>query len=183
MREVYRVDLLTRQISSPEVDWSYGEPVEMLSSPRNSEANYFITEKGEGGGSYIIRIPFGPKHKYIPKELLCPHIPEFVDSALNHITQMSKFLGEQVNGGKPIWPIAIHGHYADADEAAALISGTLNVPMLFTGLSLGRDKLQQLLERGCLSMVEINSKYKIMRRIEAEEFSLDASELVITSTR
>ena len=111
------------------------------------------------------------------------HIPEFVDAALNHIKQMSKFLGEQVNGGKPIWPIAIHGHYADAGEAAALISGTLNVPMLFTGLSLGRDKLQQLLERGCLSMVEINSKCKIMRRIEADEFSLDASELVITSTR
>ena len=29
---VYRVDLLTRQISAPDVDWSYGEPTEMLIS-------------------------------------------------------------------------------------------------------------------------------------------------------
>ncbi|KAI8021427.1 putative sucrose-phosphate synthase 1 [Camellia lanceoleosa] len=28
MPGVYRVDLLTRQVSSPEVDWSYGEPTE-----------------------------------------------------------------------------------------------------------------------------------------------------------
>ena len=55
--------------------------------------------------------------------------------------------------------------------------------MLFTGHSLGRDKLEQLLRQGRLSRDEINSTYKIMRRIEAEEISLDASETVITSTR
>ncbi|KAF2310587.1 hypothetical protein GH714_015017 [Hevea brasiliensis] len=96
---------------------------------------------------------------------------------------MSKVLGEQIGGGKPIWPVAIHGHYADAGDSAALLSGSLNVPMLFTGHSLGRDKLEQLLKQGRLSRDEINSTYKIMRRIEAEEFSLDSSEIVITSTR
>ncbi|KAL1189130.1 Sucrose-phosphate synthase 1 [Cardamine amara subsp. amara] len=180
MPGVYRVDLLTRQVSSPDVDWSYGEPTEML-SPRDSED--FSDEKGESSGAYIVRIPFGPKDKYIPKELLWPHIPEFVDGAMNHIMQMSNVLGEQVGSGKPIWPAAIHGHYADAGDATALLSGALNVPMLLTGHSLGRDKLEQLLKQGRLSKEEINSTYKIMRRIEGEELSLDVSEMVITSTR
>lgn len=180
MPGVYRVDLLTRQVSSPDVDWSYGEPTEML-TPLSAEG--FEEETGESSGSYIIRIPFGPKDKYIPKENLWPYIPEFVDGALNHVIQMSKVLGEQTGGGKPVWPVAIHGHYADAGDSAALLSGALNVPMLFTGHSLGRDKLEQLLKQGRLSRDEINTTYKIMRRIEAEELSLDASEIVITSTR
>ncbi|XP_048133526.1 probable sucrose-phosphate synthase 1 isoform X2 [Rhodamnia argentea] len=179
MPGVYRVDLLTRQISAPDVHWSYGEPTEML-SPRNSE--FSPQETGESSGAYIIRIPFGPRDKYVPKELLWPYIPEFVDGALSHITQMSKVLGEQIGGGRPVWPAAIHGHYADAGDAAALLSGALNVPMLFTGHSLGRDKLEQLLKQGRL-WEEINAAYKIMRRIEAEELCLDTSEIIVTSTR
>jgi sucrose-phosphate synthase len=35
MPGVYRVDLFTRQVSSPDVDWSYGEPTEMLTSGSN----------------------------------------------------------------------------------------------------------------------------------------------------
>ncbi|KAI8570676.1 hypothetical protein RHMOL_Rhmol01G0054500 [Rhododendron molle] len=180
MPGVYRVDLLTRQVSAPDVDWSYGEPTEML-PPRNSDG--LMDEMGESSGAYIVRIPFGPRNKYLPKESLWPYIPEFVDGALNHILQMSKVFGEQVGGGHPVWPVAIHGHYADAGDAAALLSGSLNVPMLFTGHSLGRDKLEQLLRQGRLSKEEINTTYKIMRRIEAEELALDASEIVITSTR
>ncbi|MBA0555248.1 hypothetical protein Golob_014297 [Gossypium lobatum] len=180
MPGVYRVDLLTRQVSAPDVDWTYAEPTEML-SPRTTENS--IQELGESSGAYIIRIPFGPKDKYIPKEMIWPHIPEFVDCALSHIRQMSKVLGEQIGGGEPVWPVAIHGHYADAGDSAALLSGALNVPMLFTGHSLGRDKLEQLLKQGRQSREEINTTYKIMRRIEAEELSLDASEVVITSTR
>ncbi|KAK9098617.1 hypothetical protein Syun_025662 [Stephania yunnanensis] len=180
MPGVYRVDLMTRQLLAPEVDWSYGEPTEML-TPRGPDG--LMDEMGESSGAYIIRIPFGPRDKYIPKELLWPHIPEFVDGALNHIVQMSKVLGEQIGSGQPVWPIAIHGHYADAGDSAALLSGALNVPMVFTGHSLGRDKLDQLLKQGRQSRDEINSTYKIMRRIEAEEQSLDVSEIIITSTR
>lgn len=180
MPGVYRVDLLTRQISAPDADWTYGEPSEMLNLPDSGESS---DEVGESGGAYIIRIPFGPKDKYISKEYLWPHIPEFVDGALSYILQMSKVLGDQIGDGQPVWPVAIHGHYADAGDSAALLSGALNVPMLFTGHSLGRDKLEQLLRQGRLSKDEINTTYKIMRRIEAEELSLDASEIVITSTR
>ncbi|GMH07032.1 hypothetical protein Nepgr_008872 [Nepenthes gracilis] len=180
MPGVYRVDLLTRQVSAPDVDWSYGEPTEMLNLRSSEDMTHELEERS---GAYIIRIPFGPKNKYVPKEMLWPHIPEFVDGALVHILQMSKVLGEQIGGGQPVWPVAIHGHYADAGDSAALLSGALNVPMLFTGHSLGRDKLEQLLKQGRLSREEINSTYKIMRRIEAEELCLDVSEIVITSTR
>ncbi|VVB14033.1 unnamed protein product [Arabis nemorensis] len=178
MPGVYRVDLLTRQVSGPDVDCSYSDPTEML-NPLNTDSTE--REHGESSGAYIIRIPFGPKDKYVPKELLWPHIPEFVDRALSHIMQISKVLGEQIGGGQ-VWPVAIHGHYADAGDSAALLSGALNVPMVFTGHSLGRDKLEQLQKQG-RPKEEINSNYKIMRRIEAEELCLDASEIIITSTK
>lgn len=51
---VYRVDLLTRQIASPEVDSSYGEPNEMLSCPSDGTGSC---------GAYIIRIPCGARDK------------------------------------------------------------------------------------------------------------------------
>ncbi|KAG9447916.1 hypothetical protein H6P81_014044 [Aristolochia fimbriata] len=178
MPGVYRVDLFTRQISSPDVDWSYGEPTEMLTT-YNADA----PDVGESSGAYIVRIPCGPRDKYLRKELLWPHIPEFVDGALAHIVNMSKVLGEQIGGGKPVWPYVIHGHYADAGDSAALLSGALNVPMVLTGHSLGRNKLEQLLKQGRQSKEDIDATYKIMRRIEAEELSLDAAEMVITSTK
>lgn len=181
MPGVYRVDLFTRQVSSPEVDWSYGEPAEMLTMCSEDDGNG--DEVGESSGAYIIRIPFGPQDKYLGKELLWPFIQEFVDGALAHILNMSKVLGEQIGGGQPVWPYVIHGHYVDSGDSAALLSGALNVPMVLTGHSLGRNKLEQLLKQGRQSKEDINSTYKIMRRIEAEELSLDAAELVITSTK
>ncbi|GKC08150.1 hypothetical protein Tco_0999760 [Tanacetum coccineum] len=46
---------------------------------------------------------------------------------------MSEVLAEQVGGGRHVWPVAIHGHYADGGESVALLSGALNVPMRITG--------------------------------------------------
>ncbi|CAM6118363.1 unnamed protein product [Calypogeia fissa] len=178
MPEVYRVDLLTRQICDPDVDWSYGEPTEMLTAPSYDDDG----ESGESSGAYIVRIPCGPRDQYVRKELLWPYIQEFVDGALSHILNMAKVLGEQIAGGESVWPHVIHGHYADAGDSASLLSGALDVPMVLTGHSLGRNKLEQLL-KGRETRDHINHNYKIMRRIEAEELSLDAAELVITSTR
>lgn len=56
---VYRVDLLTRQISSPDVDWTYGEPVEMLT--RLSDVDR--STNNDGCGAYIIRLPCGPRER------------------------------------------------------------------------------------------------------------------------
>ncbi|EMS67679.1 Sucrose-phosphate synthase [Triticum urartu] len=178
MPGVYRVDLFTRQVSSPDVDWSYGEPTEMLTS-----GSHDAEGSSESGGAYIVRIPCGQSNKYIKKESLWPYLQEFVDGALAHILNMSKVLGEQVGHGKPVLPYVIHGHYADAGDVAALLSGALNVPMVLTGHSLGRNKLEQIMMQGRMSKEEIDATYKIMRRIEGEELALDAAELVITSTR
>ncbi|KAJ6849452.1 putative sucrose-phosphate synthase 4 isoform X1 [Iris pallida] len=171
---VYRVDLLTRQISSPDVHWTYGEPVEMLTHMPGSDAS----ADGDCCGAYIIRLPCGPKDRYIPKESLWPHIPEFVDRAVTHITDVARSLGCQ-----PTWPYVVHGHYADAAEVAARVSGLLNVPMAMTGHSLGRNKLEQLVKQGRMARAEIDSTYRIARRIEGEELGLDAAEMVVASTR
>ncbi|CAI5522760.1 unnamed protein product [Closterium sp. Naga37s-1] len=180
MPQVYRVDLLTRQIVAPGVDWSYGEPSEMISSLRYDPDGMIA---GESAGAYIIRLPCGPRDQYLRKEALWPYVDEFVDGALTHIMHMSRELADQIGDGQRVWPYMIHGHYADAGDIAALLSGALNVPMVLTGHSLGRNKLEQLLKQGRMSRGEINTQYAIDRRIEAEEFSLDAAELVVTSTR
>ncbi|XP_008648203.1 probable sucrose-phosphate synthase 3 isoform X2 [Zea mays] len=177
---VYRVDLLTRQIIAPNFDRGYGEPDEMLAL---TSFKNFKCERGENSGAHIIRIPFGPKEKHLAKENIWPFIQEFVDGALGHIVRMSKTLGEETGSVCPVWPAVIHGHYASAGVAAALLSGALNVPMVFTGHFLGKDKLEGLLKQGRQTREQINVTYKIMRRIEAEELSLDASEIVIASTR
>lgn len=134
--------------------------------------------------NYILTLHRYLTTRYIAKESLWPYIPEFVDRALTHIVDMARALADQVDGvgGKPAWPYVIHGHYADAGEVAARLAGALNVPMVLTGHSLGRNKFEQLLKQGRLSRDDINTTYKIMRRIEAEELGLDAAEMVVTST-
>ncbi|KAF2910216.1 hypothetical protein DAI22_11g084900 [Oryza sativa Japonica Group] len=189
---VHRVDLLTRQISCPDVDWTYGEPVEMLTVPA-ADADDEDGGGGSSGGAYIVRLPCGPRDKYLPKESLWPHIPEFVDRALAHVTNVARALGEQLSPPPPsdgagaaaqaVWPYVIHGHYADAAEVAALLASALNVPMVMTGHSLGRNKLEQLLKLGRMPRAEIQGTYKIARRIEAEETGLDAADMVVTSTK
>ncbi|KAI3795380.1 hypothetical protein L1987_38032 [Smallanthus sonchifolius] len=60
MSGIYPVDLVPRQVACPKVDWSCGEPTEMLSSHNSDGMTYEI---GESSGAYIICIPFGPKDR------------------------------------------------------------------------------------------------------------------------
>jgi len=71
MPEVYRVDLLTRQICSPDVDWSYGEPTEMLGMGSYDD----FEDVGESSGAYIVRIPCGPR--YFAFNTLAKNLPGF----------------------------------------------------------------------------------------------------------
>lgn len=48
----------------------------------------------------------------------------------------------------PSHPTPCAGHYADAGEAAVLMASTLDVHMVMTGHSLGRNKLEHLLASG-----------------------------------
>jgi hypothetical protein len=79
------------------------------------------------------------------KEALWPYIREFADNALTYVcSTMAKLQA----AGEACELYDIHGHYADAGEAAALMSYTLGVDMVLTGHSLGRNKLEHLLKSG-----------------------------------
>jgi sucrose-phosphate synthase len=149
---VDRVDLVTRLIEDPQVDDDYAFEEEPLSANVS-----------------ILRVPCGPK-RYIRKELLWSHLDEFVDNLVQLMRRQGRV------------PDLIHGHYADAGDAAARLAGLLDVPMAFTGHSLGRVKRQRLLDEGS-SEAAIERRYHITRRIEAEETALDHAAFVVASTR
>ncbi len=148
---VEKVDLVTRRILDPRVDASYAEPVEALQP-----------------GVNIIRIPCGP-NRYLAKESLWPYLDSFIDNTLLYLRSQ----------GRP--PDLVHGHYADAGYVASCLSGVMNVPMAFTGHSLGRVKRERLVEKGSKAE-SIEKRYRISRRIEAEENALDHAAIVVAST-
>lgn len=168
---VHRVDLLTRLIRDPQVDPEYGVEEECISRGGPTK---------DLGGAYIVRLPCGPVDKYIHKEALWPYVREFADRGLAYISQMLNALSES---GRRCELYCIHGHYADAGEAGVLMCASLDVPLVVTGHSLGRNKLDHLLSSGTMTRAEIESTYAISRRIEAEERCLDVAAMIFTSTQ
>lgn len=83
------------------------------------------------------------------KEALWPYVREFADRAITHIDGMLQQLRSNMT---PCELYAVHGHYADAGEAAALIASTMDADMLMTGHSLGRNKLEHLRASGARSV-------------------------------
>jgi sucrose-phosphate synthase len=116
--EVDRVELMTRQILSVNVDYEYGEHLEQIDDK-----------------AWIVRLPCGP-HRYLHKEVLWPYLPQFVDSALQHFRQIKRV------------PDIIHSHYADAGAVGVRLSRLLDTVLVHTGHSLGRSKHQRLLDKG-----------------------------------
>lgn len=149
---VAQVDLITRRIQDKAVSETYNQPIEPLS------------EKAR-----IVRIQCGGR-RYIRKELLWPHLDEFVDKTLKYI---------KVDAGRI--PDVIHGHYADGGYVAGQLASIFGTPFLFTGHSMGRHKKNKLLSEG-LSDEEINRRYFIDRRIAVEEEVLKDADRIITST-
>ena len=148
---VERVDLMTRLIEDARVSPDYAQPHEQISDK-----------------AHIVRVPFGPR-RYLRKESLWPHLLGFVDGALQHFRDIGRT------------PDIVHGHYADAGMVAAQLAALLNVPMVFTGHSLGHEKKRRLLDDGS-SKEEIERRFNIIRRIDAEETALENAALVIAST-
>jgi sucrose-phosphate synthase len=118
--------------------------------------------------SRIVRIECGVED-YLPKEQLWDSLDNFVDNAHAYLRE---------NG---LVPDIIHSHYADAGYVGVRLSHLLEVPLAHTGHSLGRVKRRSLLATG-LKREEIELRYNMTRRIEAEEEVLGTAELVITST-
>jgi sucrose-phosphate synthase len=116
----------------------------------------------------IVRIDAGPE-EYLPKEQLWDHLDSFMDNLLSWLNEQGQM------------PDVVHSHYADAGYVGVRLSNLLGVPLVHTGHSLGRDKRQRLLAKG-ISSEEIEQRYNMSRRIDAEEEVLANADLVITST-
>lgn len=81
------------------------------------------------------------------KEALWPHVREFADRAISHVKSTLRSLSAS---GEACELYAVHGHYADAGEVATLMASSLGVDMVFTGHSLGRNKLDHLMRAGAV---------------------------------
>lgn len=148
---VERVDLVTRRIVDRRVSEDYGVEEEFL----NKRCR-------------IVRVQCGGR-KYIRKELLWPHLDEFVDKTVKYLKRQQRL---------PDW---VHGHYPDAGYVAMQLASLFRIPFVYTGHSLGRAKLRRLLEGGS-SEEEIDRRYKIHHRIKIEEEILKRADQVIAST-
>ncbi len=149
---VEKVDLLTRKVESPSISDDYAANYETLSP-----------------NSRIVRLRCGPR-RYIRKEALWPYLDEFVDRALQHFKAQDRL------------PDILHTHYADAGYVGLQLSNMLNIPQIHTGHSLGRVKLQYLLDGG-MTRTQIERRFRISRRIDIEEQVLDQAAMIIASTR
>lgn len=149
--EVDQVDLITRLIYDKAVAESYTKEMEQLSDKAR-----------------LVRIQCGGR-KYIRKELLWPHLDEFVDKTLKFIKTLGRI------------PDVFHGHYADGGYVARELASIFGVPFIFTGHSMGAHKKNKLLAEGFTAQ-EINRRYHIDYRIGVEERIIKEAELVITST-
>ncbi len=149
---IAKVELFTRLVDDPSVDSNYKLTQEPLAHPNAS----------------IIRLPAGPP-EYLAKEELWEYLDEYADHALDWFNQQDR----------P--PDLLHSHYADAGYVVSRLANQTGIPMVHTGHSLGRDKLKRLTSAG-LTRADIESRYKITQRIEAEELALANADLVITST-
>ncbi len=164
---LYVVELLRALAERPEVF-----RVDLLTRHVEDERvadEYARTVEPVADNARIVRIPCGPEG-YLPKEDLWDHLDEFFDNTLDFIR------------AQPRLPAVIHTHYADAGYVGARLSNQLGIPQVHTGHSLGRVKRRRLLAGG-LSRDDIEERYRISRRIAAEEDALSASGMVITSTR
>ncbi len=150
--DVAQVDLVTRLVRDKKVSSDYSKPVEELAE-----------------GVRIVRIQCGGR-KYLRKELLWPHLEEFIDKAIKFITSQDR----------P--PDIFHGHYADAGYVAMQLAAAFDAPFFFTGHSLGRNKFAKLLADN-LKKSEIERLYKISTRIDTEENIIKAADMIITSTQ
>ncbi|HKJ64606.1 MAG TPA: glycosyltransferase, partial [Desulfopila sp.] len=150
--EVGRVDLFTRRIETKSVAPDYGKAIEELSDKVR-----------------IVRIRCGSK-KYIRKELLWPHLEEFIDNTIRYIKSQDQI------------PDLFHGHYADAGYVAMELADAFDAPFIFTGHSMGRNKMAKLLGDG-LSEKRINTHYKMSTRIAREEKIITEADLIVTSTQ
>jgi sucrose-phosphate synthase len=145
------VELFTRLIVDKTVSEDYAQPVEQVSDKFR-----------------IVRIQCGGR-KYMRKELLWPHLDEYVDKTIKYIKRENAI------------PDVVHGHYPDGGFIAMQLAEIFGIPFVYTGHSLGRSKLSRLINEG-MKEEDIIKKFKIDYRIDMEEEVLKKADLIIAST-
>ena len=145
------VDIFTRKINDKRLSRDYNKKFEEISD-----------------NVKIVRISCGG-NQYIRKEKLWPFLDEAVDALIEYFIKEKKI------------PDAVHGHYADGGYIASEIASYFNIPLIFTGHSLGRNKFEYLRSNG-LTDEKIEEYYNITKRIHQEERNIRLADLVITST-
>jgi sucrose-phosphate synthase len=163
----YVVELLRELGERPEVEQAILLTRRVV-DPGVSE-DYQVPVESLSEKASIIRIDCG-EEGYLPKEALWDSLDNFADNVLEYMTKQDRL------------PDILHSHYADAGYVCTRISHQLNIPLIHTGHSLGRSKRKQLLAGG-MKRDDIEQKYNISRRIDAEEEVLGTAEYIITSTR
>lgn len=119
-------------------------------------------------GASIVRIDCGAE-EYIRKEELWDHLDTFADNLLAYL------------GDLGLRPDALHTHYADAGYVGQRVALQMGLPLIHTGHSLGRVKRRRLLALG-MNGATIEERYAMSRRIDAEEDTLAAAQMVVVST-
>lgn len=130
--------------------------------------DYAVPEEMLSKKARIVRIECG-EPGYLPKERLWDSLDTFVDNTLTYLHEQKQM------------PQIIHSHYADAGYVGTRLSSLLAIPLVHTGHSLGRSKRIRLLANGT-SHEDIETTYKMSRRIDAEEHTLGAASRVVVST-
>jgi sucrose-phosphate synthase len=78
-------------------------------------------------------------------------------------------------------PDIAHGHYPDGGYVAMQLADIFGIPLIYTGHSLGRSKLNSLLNNG-MKEADVDKKFKINHRIKMEEDILKNADLIVSST-
>ena len=162
----YVLELATNLSNYEEV-----EKVELVTrwiNDKNLSTDYSIPIEKVNAKLDIVRIRCGGG-KYIRKELLWNHLEEFIDKSIKYLKPKNRL------------PDFIHSHYADAGYVCSELSKFFGLPFFHTSHSLGRDKQKKLLENG-LSPEAIEKRYKMDKRISAEEQIYFNADMIVTST-
>lgn len=116
-KNIGKVDLFTRLVVDKQVSSDYAEPIEIVNDKLR-----------------IIRIQCGGR-KYMRKELLWPHLAEYIDKTIKFIKSEN------------CTPDIVHGHYPDAGYVAMQLSRLFGLTFVLPAIHWDVQNLT-----GCLTM-------------------------------
>ncbi|HTG37503.1 HAD-IIB family hydrolase [Sphingomonas sp.] len=141
--DVRDVEIVTRLIDDPALGDAYARPVEVINDRLR-----------------IRRIDSGNR-AYLSKDANAADRPTFTAALIDHLARLA------------VRPDVIHAHFADAAEVAIAVRERFGIPFIFTGHSMGIDKLNSA-DLPCPG---------IDRRIALETRAVRAADAVIASSR